>query len=240
MSRPLYVLLLLLAPAAWAGPPAVVQPAAAWPLPSLHLPGVVTSGVDTASWTADDRTARIAVSVVSNGLLIEADIRDTDLRAPHAARDAALHEGDAFEIFLQCATGGTFYLELQVAPNGAFMDNFMLDRYWGRYGTADMPEWDIKAHELAVQPRGTINQPGDLDEGYSVRLLLPPSALKGNPHWPTAGQAWRGNFLVVDHGGTSAVPRVWTWSPSLRVGGFPHDQDRFGWIHTPAPPAPGD
>lgn len=240
MSRPLYALLLaLLAPAGWAGPPAG---AAGRRLAAAGLPyaGPGHQRRGHRHWTVDDRTARIAMSVVSNGLLIEADIRDTDLRAPHTARDAALHEGDAFEIFLQCATGGTFYLELQVAPNGAFMDNLMLDRYWGRSGTADMPEWDIKGYELTVQPRGTINQPGDVDEGYSLRLLLPPSALKGNPHWPTAGQTWRGNFLVVDHGGTSAVPRVWTWSPSLRAGGFPHDQDRFGWIHTPVPAAPGD
>jgi hypothetical protein len=216
----------------------VVQPAEAWPLPEITLPGTITSGVDTTGWTVDPDKARITVTALANGLLIEADVRDTDLRAPHTARDASMHEGDAFEIFLQCATGSTFYMELQIAPNGAFMDNFMLDRFWGRYGTADMPDWDIKGYELTVTPRGTINQPNDVDEGYSLRLLIPPTALKGNPHWPVAGQTWRGNFVIVDNGGTSSVPRVWQWAASLREGGFPHEQERFGWIHT-APSAPG-
>lgn len=228
-----------MAAATHAGPPPVVQPAEAWPLPEITLPATITSGVDTTTWTVDTQRARISLSAVTNGLLIEAEIRDADLQAPHTARDASLHEGDAFEVFLQCATGGTFYMELQVAPNGAFMDNFMLDRFWGHYGTADMPEWDIRGYELSVVPHGTVNQTGDVDEGYSLRLLLPPTALKGNPRWPVAGQDWRANFVVVDHAGTSSVPRVWQWAASLRAGGFPHVQDRFGWIHT-APPASGE
>ena len=239
LSSLLTAALLAAAAAVRAGPPPLVQPASAWPLPEVNLPAVITSGVDTATWTVDPDKARITLTALTNGLLIEAEVRDTDLRAPHAARDSYLHEGDAFEIFLQCATGATFYMELQVAPNGAFLDNFMLDRFWGRYGTADMLDWDIKGYQLTVTPRGTINQPDDVDEGYALRLLLPPSALKGNPRWPVAGQAWRGNFVIVDHGGTSSVPRVWQWAASLREGGFPHDQDRFGVIHT-APATPGE
>lgn len=222
-----------------AGPPPMVQPAEAWPLPEITLPGTITTGVDTTTWTVDPDKARITLTALTNGLLVEAEVRDTDLRAPHTTRDASLHEGDAFEIFLQCATGGTFYMELQIAPNGAFMDNFMLDRFWGHYGTADMPDWDIKGYELTVTPHGTVNQPNDVDEGYSLRLLIPPTALKGNPRWPVAGQTWRGNFVIVDHGGTSTEPKVWQWAASLRKGGFPHDQERFGFIIT-APPAAGE
>lgn len=240
MSRILlfFPLLLVFCSSLRAGPPPIVQPASAWPLPEITLPAAITTLVDTAMWTLDSGKARIAMTALTNGLLIEADVRDADLRAPHAERDAQLHEGDAFELFLQCATGGTFYMELQIAPNGAFMDNFMLDRYWGRYGTADMLDWDIKGYELSVTPHGTVNDSSDVDEGYSLRLLLPPAALKGNPRWPVAGQDWRGNFVIVDHSGTNTAPHVWQWSASLREGGFPHDQERFGWIHT-APTARG-
>ena len=241
----LYPMLLaaLLVPCARAGMPALERDPAAIPVPELSLPHVAeapawpyeppagtavqTNWCNTASWTMEAGKAAMAVWTDMQGLCIRIQVSDTDLQAPHQERDANLHEGDAVEFFLQFAPKGTFYMELQAAPNGAWMDKFMLDRFWGNYGTAEMADWDIKGLELAVTPSGTVNDPADVDEGYTVAVRIPYTALKGNPDWPPRGQDWRANVVIMDHGQGS-----WHWSPSLRAGGFPHDQSRFGWLHT--------
>ena len=241
----LYPILLaaLLAPGAMAGMPARERDPAAFPVPALDLPHldesrdwpyeppagaeVRTNWYNAATWIMETGKAALALWTDRQGLCIHARVADANLQAPHAERDANLHDGDTVELFLQFAPEASFYMELQAAPNGAWMDKFMLDRYWGSYGTAELSEWDIRGLELSVVPRGTVNDATDVDEGYTVAVRIPFAALKGNPHWPPRGQDWRANVVVIDQG-----QGIWHWSPSLYAGGFPHDQERFGWLHT--------
>ena len=194
----------LLAPGAMAGMPARERDPASFPVPELNLPHLDdapawpyappagaeagTNWFNTAAWTAEAGKAVMAMWTDRLGLCIHVRVADVDLQAPHAERDANLHDGDVVEIFLQFAPEASFYMELQAAPNGAWMDKFMLDRYWGRYGTAELAEWDIRGLELSVVPQGTVNDASDVDEGYSVDVRIPFAALKGNPHWPPRGQ----------------------------------------------------
>ena len=211
----------------------LAAPIAALPLtaPPPSSAAVLTNFVDTGTLESDPSKATVRVWLDAIGLNVDATVRDRDIRAPHGERDAAHHEGDVLELFLQADPDKTFYFELQAAPTGAVADIFMLDRYWGTVGTANMPEWDIRGLEMNAEARGTVNDGSDVDEGYHLRFRIPAAALKGNKSWPPhATDRWRANFVIMDFTTGSNQPRIWHWSPSLR-GGFPHLQERFGWIH---------
>lgn len=223
---------------ALAGLPPLQKEGESLPLPEAVLPWVegdpgtncppsaVSLGPlrDTATLRPDAGKANVRAWLDAFGLGVSAEIRDAHVVAAHPERDAAHHEGDVFEVFLQPDPGHPHYLEIQVAPNGAVFDALLLDRYWGSIGNADAPEFDIPGLVAVARVRK--------GEGWSVLLRVPFRAMKGNPSWPPRGQKWRANFVVVDRDAVKGPGSTWHWSPSLR-GGFPHAQERFGWLLTP-------
>lgn len=119
------------------------------------------------------------------------------------------------------------YYELQFnAQNKVFKSQF--DEYnrpkaepRGPFGHED---WDPKL-KSAVTVRGTVDKPGDKDEGYTVEVAIPWKAFeKGAKNLPPKpGDTWRVNFYAMqDNGGTA-------WSPILGQGNF-HKATRFGRI----------
>lgn len=224
--------------AAFAGPPRLQEEGRGLPLPEVALPWVESDAGarcppsaarlgplrDTRTLREDPGKAEVRAWLDPFGLGVSAEIRDARAVSAHEGRDAAHHEGDAFEVFLQPDPSRSHYLEIQVAPNGAVFDALLLDRYWGAVGNADAPEFDVPGLVAVARVR-----PG---EGWSVLLRVPARALKGNAAWPPKGQKWRANFVVIDRDAPRGPERVWHWSPSLR-GGFPHEQERFGWLLTP-------
>ena len=119
------------------------------------------------------------------------------------------------------------YYEIQINPaNKVFRTQF--DAYnspkqdpQGPYGHED---WDPKM-KTAVVVHGTIDKPGDKDEGYTVEASIPWAAFekgaKNRP--PKPGDAWRMNFYAMENNGGTA------WSPILGQGNF-HRATRFGRV----------
>jgi len=131
------------------------------------------------------------------------------------------------------------YYELQINPqNKVFKSQF--DGYnaprGGDYGPFGHEDWDPKL-KSAVVVQGTMDKPGDKDEGYVVEVAIPWAAYtKGAATLPPkSGDAWRMNFYAMqDNGGVA-------WSPILGQGNF-HRATRFGRVRflTDDPPAAGD
>jgi hypothetical protein len=119
------------------------------------------------------------------------------------------------------------YYEIQINPsNKVFKSQF--DAYnapktepQGPFGHED---WDPKM-TTAVRVRGTIDKPGDKDEGYVVEAAIPWAAFekgaKNRP--PKPGDTWRMNFYAMENNGGTA------WSPILGQGNF-HRASRFGKV----------
>lgn len=119
------------------------------------------------------------------------------------------------------------YYEIQINPsNKVFKSQF--DAYnapktepLGPFGHED---WALKM-KSAVQVNGTIDNPADKDEGYTVEAAIPWTAFekgaKNRP--PKPGDTWRVNFYAMEHNGGTA------WSPILGQGNF-HRSSRFGKI----------
>lgn len=119
------------------------------------------------------------------------------------------------------------YYELQINPaNKVFKSQF--DGYnapktepQGPFGHED---WDPKMR-TAVVVRGTIDKPGDKDDGYTVEAAIPWAAFekgaKNRP--PKPSDTWRMNFYAMENNGGTA------WSPILGQGNF-HRSSRFGRV----------
>ncbi|MEO8876899.1 MAG: carbohydrate-binding family 9-like protein [Polyangiaceae bacterium] len=126
------------------------------------------------------------------------------------------------------------YYELQINPqNKIFHSQF--DDYNkpktdpnGPFGHED---WDPRL-KSAVVVKGTIDKPGDKDEGYIVEAAIPWTAYsKAKNHPPQNGDTWRINFYAMkNNGGVS-------WSAILGQGNF-HKSSRFGKVTWAIPGAP--
>ena len=119
------------------------------------------------------------------------------------------------------------YYELQINPaNRVFKSQF--DGYnspkaepQGPFGHED---WDPKM-KSAVVVHGTMDKPGDKDQGYTVEAAIPWAAFekgaKNRP--PKPGDSWRMNFYAMENNGGTG------WSPILGQGNF-HRSSRFGRV----------
>ena len=126
------------------------------------------------------------------------------------------------------------YYELQINPqNKVFHTNY--DGYNtpktepnGPFGHED---WDPKL-KSAVVVKGTMDKPGDKDEGYTVEAAIPWAAFsKAANHPPKSGDKWRMNFYAMKQNGGVA------WSPIMGQGNF-HKATRFGTVTWTVPGAP--
>ncbi|MBX3227327.1 MAG: carbohydrate-binding family 9-like protein [Labilithrix sp.] len=119
------------------------------------------------------------------------------------------------------------YYEIQINPqNKVFKSQF--DGYnkpkvepQGPFGHED---WDPKM-KTQVVVKGTIDNPADKDEGYTVEAQIPWKAFeKGAKELPPKpGGTWRFNFYAMANNGGVA------WSPILGQGNF-HKASRFGRV----------
>ncbi len=91
--------------------------------------------------------------------------------------------------------------------------------------------WDCQGLEVAVEARGTIGDPRDRDEGWSVEMAIPFTALAEGR--PVPGERWRLNFArvewpteivagdyrrLLDPGQPEWLqPMNWCWSPQGMV-----------------------
>jgi hypothetical protein len=123
------------------------------------------------------------------------------------------------------------YFEIQINPqNKSFHSQFDAKNQpapTGPQGPFGHEDWDPKM-KTAVAVHGTMDKPGDEDQGYTVEAQIPWKAFaKGAKQLPPKpGDSWRVNFYAMKSNGGSS------WSPILGRGNF-HTAQRFGrvtWI----------
>lgn len=102
-----------------------------------------------------------------------------------------------FEIFLDPDCSATNYYELEVNALGTVWQ-LSLDRPYCKGGTATSPR-ELEGVRVAVHVDGTVNDPTDIDRGWSVTVALPFSSLTpfGAKAVPSIGDVWRVNFSRV-------------------------------------------
>ena len=80
-------------------------------------------------------------------------------------RDAVIYHDNDFEVFIDPDGDNHLYYELEINALGTEWDLMLIKPY--RDGGPAVNAWDIQGLQTAVHVSGTLNDPGDVDEGNS-------------------------------------------------------------------------
>lgn len=165
-----------------------------------------------------------------------------DLEEPHVwgtlrEMHSRLYEDNDFELFLDPDGDGRDYYELEVNALETRWELFLPRPY--REGGRAVSPFEIPGLRVAVSVRGTVNDPRDVDEGWSVAIALPWSGLarirNGVSTPPRSGEVWRANFSrvqwrheIVDDAYRRVPPHGTPW-PTGQAHEYEHQEDNWVW-----------
>ena len=185
-------------------------------------------------------------------LYVGAEMEEPDVWSTLTRRDSIIFHDNDFEIFIDPDGDTHAYYELEVNAFATPWDLLLIRPY--RDGGPAIHAWDIDGLQAGVHVRGTLNRPGDRDEGWTVEIAMPwrilDEAAPGHKP-PNPGDRWRVNFSRVEWqvDGTSGrylkrlAPRSkdpvpednWVWSPQGAID--MHMPERWGYVQFSSLPA---
>ncbi len=136
----------------------------------------------------------------STYLYIGAELEEPDVWATLTARDSVIFMDNDFEVFIDTRGDTHCYYELEMNALGTEWDLFLVRPY--RDGGPAIHAWDIQGLKTKVFVDGTINRPGDKDQGWTVEIAMPLDVLKEalpGKKPPAPGDQWRLNFSRVEY-----------------------------------------
>ena len=130
---------------------------------------------------------------------VAAHLEEPNVWATLKKRDSVIYHDNDFEVFIDPDGDTQDYYEFEMNALNTVWD-LLLTRPYRDKGDA-VTDWDIHGLKSAVQVRGTLNQPGDRDKGWTVEIAFPWAALAECAHKqapPHGGEQWRVNFSRVE------------------------------------------
>src|SRR4029453_12317425 len=109
------------------------------------------------------------------------------------------------------------YYEREVNALGTTWDLMLPVPY--RDGGPPIDAWDINGLAVGVTTRGTLNRPGDRDDGWTVEIAMPWRSLREaapGQKPPKGGDHWRVNFSRVE------------WTVDVKEGAYAKRRDAKG------------
>jgi len=164
-------------------------------------------------------------------LYVGAEIEEPNIWATLRQRDTVIFRDNDFEVFIDPNGSTQPYYETEINALGTVWDLLLRMPYRDGDRVA-VNSWDIKGIRVGVGLHGTLDNPSDVDSGWTVEVAFPweslgECALNGAP--PKDGSQWRINFSRVEwhlkaENGTyvkEADPQTgqplpednWVWSP---------------------------
>jgi len=135
---------------------------------------------------------------------------DRDLVAPEIERDGPVYAHDCVEMFILPRFETGSYWELIVSPSGSILDVLHAKRFDG-WGAASQFEREIEGLEVGVHVDGTLNKPGDRDNGYTVEVAIPFEQLpEYSRATPAAGQTLHLMLCRLNKTGDKMTPYAFT------------------------------
>jgi hypothetical protein len=170
-------------------------------------------------------------------LYIAAELEEPNLWASYAKHDMVIFHEHDFEVFLDPDSDQLHYFEFEINAKNVCWDLYLLKPY--RQGGAADNSWEVPGLKTAVHLKGTLNNPSDRDEGWTLEIAFPWSAFNRGPRParpPRPGETWRINFSRVEwplkvEKGTyvkSGPEDNWVWSPQGVIN--MHVPEKWGYV----------
>ena len=160
-------------------------------------------------------------------------------------RDEVIYYNNDFEVFINPNDDVFSYGEIEINALGTEWDLF-LNRPYRLKGKADS-SWDINGLKSAVDITGTLNDPNDLDDYWTVEIAIPLKEIEklntsGKDEKVISGDVWRINFSRVNwdfeinngvysrkkENGKYLPEYNWVWSPQGIIN--MHVPENWGYL----------
>ncbi len=162
---------------------------------------------------------------------VAAWLEEPHLFATLTERDSVIFYDHDFEVFLDPDGDTHQYYELEVNALGTEWDLFLVKPY--RDGGPALHAWDIPGLQTGVALQGTLNDPSDVDESWTVEIAFPWAALTEATRAacpPAPGDQWAVDFSRVE------------WRTEVEGAGYrkqldpstgkPYPEDNWVWSPT--------
>ena len=160
-------------------------------------------------------------------------------------RDTVIFYDDDFEIFIDPDGDSHNYYELEVNAFNTLWELILLRPYRADGAPKVLNNWNIPNILSAIHIEGTLNDPSDIDQFWTVEMAVPWSALNelAPRKKPKTGDQWRVNFSRVDwtmdikNGkyiktkdakGKNLPENNWVWSPTGFIN--MHMPEQWGYV----------
>jgi hypothetical protein len=205
-----------------------------WSQPYIDIEGVKIPSYET----------RMKLMWDDDNLYIYAELEEPHVWGTLKQKDTVIFYNNDFEIFIDPDGDTHNYYELEINALNTIWDLYLSKPY--RNGAHVLDNWDIKGLQSAVQIKGTLNNPKDIDDGWSLEIAIPWSFTKG----PTSkaivpkNEFWRMNFSRVnwdfdlidgrysrkkDSNGNHLPEYNWVWSPQGVIN--MHEPEHWGYVY---------
>ncbi|TWT32623.1 hypothetical protein Enr8_24280 [Blastopirellula retiformator] len=232
---------LFLASPTWAESPAKIQPRGYVVYQTAKAPkidGKLSDGEwDKIPWsepfvdiegtdhpTPPRHQTRMKMMWDDQALYIAAQLDEPNVWATLTEHDSVIFYDPDFEVFIDPDGDNHMYAELELNALNTTWDLLLTMPY--KDGGKAVNGWEIIRLKTAVSVNGTLNDPSDVDQGWTVEIAWPWKGLQElstAKFPPTDGDRLRIDFsrvewdVVVENGKTVKVPNRpehnWVWSP---------------------------
>ncbi|WP_109302382.1 carbohydrate-binding family 9-like protein [Aquimarina sp. AU474] len=172
-----------------------------------------------------------------------------EMEEPHVwgnlkERDTIIFYNNDFEIFIDPDDDTHNYYEFEINALNTLWDLFITKPY--REGTPVLNDWDANGLKSAVKINGTLNNPSDIDKGWTLEIAIPFKVFKTSYyHKNTPNNTfWRVNFSRVNwdfelqknsyqrkknNQGKFESEYNWVWSPMGVIN--MHQPENWGYVY---------
>jgi hypothetical protein len=132
-------------------------------------------------------------------LYVGADLEEPHVWGTLTERNSIIYQDNDFEVFLDPDGDGLNYYEFEINALGTIWELSLPRPY--RDGGVPVLGCNIPGLASAVHVRGSVNDPSDVDDGWSLEVAIPWDGLArynpGRATPPRPGNVWRANFSRV-------------------------------------------
>jgi Carbohydrate family 9 binding domain-like len=174
-----------------------------------------TAGIDrfASFWVNPPKSRQGTIAYLvwdDDALYYAGTMTDAELRSFGTKRNDHLWNGDVFELFLKPSAERPEYYEFQANPRGVVFEAPFPKRGHDFGGFAKAPVLGSKA---VVALKGTLDQPGDRDESWSVEGRIPWAAFAPTGGKPRPGAEWFFAICRYDYGKEGTEPVTMSSAP---------------------------